>query len=162
MDCLRTKFKVIEHRKFNRCTGKTQEGSNSIHAFLIPSVSCLSKFLTAFGELLFLYPCLPPCDKVPDIPELGSVKTVLTKWSWLCLACIQLGSERQLQCFHISPLAIAVFNEKAPTRALRIAGITWYFMFRVAAETWSLSALSPLLRTFPYSLFKNVHRASNI
>lgn len=79
MDLLRIKFKVIEHKKFNRCTGKTQEGSNSVHAFLIPSVSCLSRFLTAFGELLLLYLCLPLCDKVPDIPELGSGKTVLTK-----------------------------------------------------------------------------------
>lgn len=38
MDWLRIKFKVVEHKKFNRCIGRTQEGSNSVHAFLIPNV----------------------------------------------------------------------------------------------------------------------------
>lgn len=96
MDCLRKKFKVVERKKFNRCTGRTQEGSDCVYAFLSRNVSCHCRFLTTFGQLLLLYPWLPQCGKVPAIPGLDSGKIVYTKWSWLCSEFIQLGSERQL------------------------------------------------------------------
>lgn len=56
------------------------------------------------------------------------------------LEFIQLGSEAMLQCFHTSPIGNAVLNKAAGTRALKIAGIIWCFVFRIVTERWGLSA----------------------